>query len=317
MSALFALRKQLFPTLQRLSETFSGQAERFSSVVKIGRTHLMDAVPMTLGQSFDAYKHQIMYGIDRLEGALPSLLRLAQGGTAVGTGLNTPPGFDKAFCEELQKICGERFVPNPSKFEGMGSHDSLVELSGVLNTLAVSILKIANDLRFLGSGPYCGMGELIISSDGLTSSIMPGKRNPTLAEVVAQACFQVMGNHVTVTSAGAAGSFELNVAKPVIIYNVLQSIRVLSDSIERFREKLVVGIEPNEAQLAKNVASSLLVTTSLNTTLGYDKVSKITQRARENGETPKEATVALEFLTAEEYDRLVDTLQIALPHGAI
>lgn len=194
------------------------------------------------------------------------------------------------------------FVPNPSKFEGMESHDSLIELSGVINTLAVSILKIANGIRFLGSGPYCGLGELIIPSDGLTSSVMPEKRNPTLAEVVAQACFQVMGNHVTVTSAGAAGSFELNVAKPVIIYNVLQSIRVLSESVERFRETLVAGIEPNRGQLAKNVASSLLVTTSLNTTPGYDKVSRITQRARERGDAPKEATVALGFLTVEEYD---------------
>lgn len=314
MASLLALRKHLLPALRRLAETFIDHAQKFSSIVKIGRTHLMDAVPMTLGQNFDAYAQQVLHGIYRIESSIPALQRVPQGGTAVGTGLNTPQSFDATFCAELQEISGEMFVPNPSKFEGMGSHDSMVELSGALNTLAVSIIKIANDIRFLGSGPYCGLGELIIPSDGLTSSIMPGKRNPTLAEVVAQACFQVMGNNVTVMSAGAAGTFELNVAKPVIIYNVLQSIRILSDSIEGFHEKLVVGLEPDRERLAKNVASSLLVTTSLNNFLGYDKVAQITQKARATNKTPRETVLDLGLLTAKEYDRLVDPLKMALPY---
>lgn len=314
IATILALQYQLDPALRRLANTLADHAQNFSTVVKIGRTHLMDAVPMTLGQTFDAYHHQVLYGISRVEQSFPALQRLAQGGTAVGTGLNTPAGFDQAFCEELQKLTGQRFFPNPCKFEGMGSHDSLVELSGVLNTLAVSIVKIANDIRFLGSGPYCGLGEIIIPSDGLTSSIMPGKRNPTLAEVVAQACFQVMGNHVTITAAGAAGNFELNVAKPVIIYNILQSIRILSDSTERFREKLVLRIEPDEKRLKENVASSLLVTTSLNNVLGYDKVAQITRKAQGDRLSPKEAAIELGLLTAEEYERLVDPLQVALPH---
>lgn len=316
MASVLAVRSQLLPVLARLRQTFQHKADEFSTVVKIGRTHLMDAVPMTVGQGFDAYAHQVSHGIHRLEaGAMPALLRLAQGGTAVGTGLNTPRGFDAAFCEELRVLTGENFVPNPSKFEGMGSHDSLVELSGALNTLAVSMLKIANDLRFLGSGPYCGLGELNIPSDGLSSSIMPGKRNPTLAEVLVQACFQVMGNHVTVSMAGGAGMFELNVAKPVIIYNILQSIKIMADSIESFRVKLVQDIQVNRERLAQNVASSLLVATSLNTVLGYDQVAKITQRAREEGITPRQATIHMGLLTGDEYDRLTDPLKLALPHS--
>ena len=316
VASVLAVRSQLLPVLVRLRQTFQRKANEFSTVVKIGRTHLMDAVPMTVGQGFDSYAHQVANAIRRLEqGAIPGLLRLAQGGTAVGTGLNTPRGFDAVFCEELATLTGEKFVPNPSKFEGMGSHDSMVELSGVLNTLAVSMLKIANDLRFLGSGPYCGLGELNIPSDGLSSSIMPGKRNPTLAEVLVQACFQVMGNHVTVTMAGGAGTFELNVAKPVIIYNVLQSVKIMADSIDSFRVKLVEGIQVNRDRLAQNVASSLLVATSLNTVLGYDQVAKITSRARDQGITPRQATLDLGLMTGDEYDRLTDPLKLALPHS--
>lgn len=220
------LRDRLLPALHHLHAELAAKAVAFSDVVKIGRTHLMDAVPMTMGQAFDAFARQIGHGISRIEDTLPRLHLLAQGGTAVGSGLNAPSGFDAAFCEELSALSGISFSPNPSKFEGMGAHDSLIEVSGALNGLAVSLLKIANDVRFLGSGPRCGLGELVIPHDGLTSSIMPGKRNPTIAEVVAQAAFQVIGNHATVTAAGASGNFELNVAKPVLIYNLLQSIRI-------------------------------------------------------------------------------------------
>ncbi len=312
VAAALDLRDRLVPALVELHRELAAKADAFAEVVKIGRTHLMDAVPMTMGQAFDAFARQVGNGIARIEATLPRLHLLPQGGTAVGSGLNAPPGFDAAFCEEASALAGVAFAPNPSKFEGMGAHDALVEVSAALNVLAVSLLKIANDIRLLGSGPRCGLGELVIPDDGLTSSIMPGKRNPTLAEVVTQAAFQAIGNHATVSAAGAAGNFELNVAKPVLIYNVLQSIRVLADSARAFAAGLVRGLDVDRVRLDANVASGLLLATALNPVLGYDKVARITAKAMADGATPREAALALGYISADDYDRIVDPKRMAV-----
>jgi len=308
------LRERLRPALSKLQAELAAKALSFADAIKIGRTHLMDAVPMTMGQAFDAFSRQIGNGIARITDTLPRLHVLAQGGTAIGTGLNAPAGFDEAFCEEVTILSGITFTPNPSKFEGMAAHDTLVEVSGALNVIAVSLLKIANDIRFLGSGPRCGLGELVIPHDGLTSSIMPGKRNPTVAEVVAQTAFQVMGNHATVSAAGASGTFELNVAKPVMIYNVLQSIRIIADSVTVFADRLIRDVDINREQLNANVANALLLATALNPVLGYDKVAQITSAAMSRNITPREAAMALGLLTADQYDAHVDPRRMARPH---
>ncbi|MFJ3470649.1 class II fumarate hydratase [Pseudomonas sp. NPDC090201] len=305
LSATLQLRDALLPALSELRDALADKAQAWAGVLKIGRTHMMDAVPMTQGQAFDAFARQIGHGIDRLQGCLPRLRVLPQGGTAVGSGLNAPAGFDQAFCEELSRITDEPFSPNPSKFEGMGTHDALVEVSGALNVLAVSLSKIGNDIRLLGSGPRCGLGELLLPDDGLTSSIMPGKRNPTIAEVLVQAAMQVMGNHTTITVAGASSAFELNVAKPVLIHNLLQSIGVLAHCVGIFTDKLVKGLEVNHRQLAANLENALLMATVLNPLLGYDRVAQITRKAAEESISPKAAAVALGFITAEEYERQV------------
>jgi fumarate hydratase class II len=305
------LRGRLLPALKTLRDDLRAKADAFSDVVKIGRTHLMDAVPMTMGQAFDAFARQIGHAIDRIEAVFPRLLMLPQGGTAVGSGLNAPKGFDSAFCEHLNALTGVTFVPNPSKFEGMGAHDALVEVSGALNGLAVTLLKIANDVRFLGSGPRCGFGELVIPHDGLTSSIMPGKRNPTIAEMLAQVCFQVTGNNAVVTAASASGNFELNVAKPVIIYNVLQSIRILADGIDVFTSRLIRDLDVDRRQLAANVANAPLLATALNPVIGYDKVALITAKALDESITPREAAITLGLLSGEDYDRYVDPQRMA------
>ncbi|MDF0520147.1 class II fumarate hydratase [Bradyrhizobium yuanmingense] len=315
LASTLDLRDLLIPALIELSAALAAKAAEFEDVIKIGRTHLMDAVPMTVGQAFDAFARQVENGIGRLENTLPRLARLPQGGTAIGTGLNAPAGFDVAFCEEVSALIGMDFSPNPSKFEGMGAHDALAEVSGALNVVAVSLVKIANDIRLLGSGPRCGLAELVVPDDGLTSSIMPGKRNPTLAEVLAQATYQVAGNHVTVTMAAAAGTFELNVAKPVIIYNVLQSIRILADICRVFSRRLVKDLAVDRERLAANVANSLMLATSLNPVLGYDKVAQITARASEDGCTPREAALALGLLSGEEYDRLTDARRMIRVSG--
>ncbi|MEH2483239.1 fumarate hydratase class II [Nitrobacteraceae bacterium AZCC 2146] len=313
LATALELRDRLLPTLSELQAELEAKAVSFADAIKIGRTHLMDAVPMTMGQTFDAFRRQIGNGIARITDTLPRLHVLAQGGTAIGTGLNAPADFDKAFCEEITILSGITFKPNPSKFEGMAAHDTLVEVSGALNVIAVSLLKIANDIRFLGSGPRCGLGELVIPHDGLTSSIMPGKRNPTVAEVVAQAAFQVMGNHATISAAGASGNFELNVAKPVIIYNLLQSIRIIADSVRVFAERLIHDVDINCEQLNANVANALLLATALNPILGYDKVAQITSEAMSRNITPREAAIALGLLTADQYDAHVDAGQMIHP----
>ena len=305
------LEQRLKPSLALLRDSLRERAEAFADVLKIARTHLMDAVPMTLGQTFDTFARQVAHGIARIDATLPRLLSLPQGGTAAGTGLNAPPDFDVFFCEEISRLTGHDFSPNPSKFEGMAAHDALVEVSGALNVLATSLLKIANDLRWLGSGPRCGLGELKIPDDGLTSSIMPGKRNPTIAEVMAQACMQTVGNHATITMANASGNFELNVAKPVLIANLLQSIRVLADASSVLARRLVPGIEADLARLAGNVENALLLVTALNPHLGYDQVARITKLALEQGITPRAAALSLGLVDEATYDRVVDAGKMA------
>lgn len=300
------IRQRLIPALQGLQQELAKKAEAWKEIAKIARTHLQDATPMTLGQGFGAMARQVELGIARAEESLKRLYPLAQGGTAVGTGLNAKAGFDTAFAAALAKLTGLPFTANPNKFEGMGAHDAMVEASGMLNTVAVSLAKIANDIRFLGAGPRAGLAELVLPHDGLTSSIMPGKRNPTLAEALLQVCYQVMGNHVTVTHAAAAGHFELNVAKPVIVQNVLKSIELLSDAVAVFGSDMVAGIEPNHATLQRNVEHSIMLATALNPHLGYDKVAQIVNKAFAEGTSPKQAAIDLGFLTAEEYDRLAD-----------
>lgn len=311
IAAAMELTGRLIPSLVVLKDALAERASAFADAAKVARTHLMDAVPMTMGQAFEAFAWQVGNGIARLQDALPRLLVVAQGGTAAGTGLNAPQDFDVLFCEEIDKLTGLRFKPHPCKFEGMSGHDALVELSGALNVIATSLMKIANDIRWMGSGPRCGIGELVVPDDGLTSSIMPGKRNPTIAEVVAQAAMQVVGNHVTVTMAGASGNFELNVAKPVLIHSVLQSMRVLADSSRVFANKLVAGLDIDRERLASNLGNALLSVTALNPVLGYDKVARITRTAVERRIAPREAAIELGYLSAEAYDRLVDPLRLA------
>lgn len=307
------LTGRLLPAMEQLRDELQKKSDEWADVLKVGRTHLMDAVPMTQGQAFGAFAHQAAHGIDRIKACMPRLLQLPQGGTAVGTGLNTPIGFDIKFCEQISLITGQSFTPNPCKFEGMGTHDALVEVSGVLNVIAVSLTKLANDVRFLGSGPRCGFGELLIPDDGLTSSIMPGKRNPTIAEVLAQAAMQVIGNHCTITMAGASSMFELNVAKPVLISNLLQSIDVLSSSVIIFTEKLLKGLDVNRPKLKDNIDNSLLIATALNPVLGYDVVAQITRKAALEGTSPKAAALALGVISAEDYDAQVQPRTMVQP----
>jgi fumarate hydratase class II len=310
------LEQRLKPSLALLRDSLQERADAFADVLKIARTHLMDAVPMTMGQTFDTFARQVALGIERIDATMPRLLSLPQGGTAAGTGLNAPADFDVFFCEEISALTGRNFTPNPSKFEGMAAHDALVEVSGALNVLATSLLKIANDLRWLGSGPRCGLGELKIPDDGLTSSIMPGKRNPTIAEVLAQACMQAVGNHATITMANASGNFELNVAKPVLIANLLQSIRVLADASSVLARRMIPGIEADLTRLAGNVENALLLVTALNPHLGYDQVARITALALAQGITPRAAALSLGLVDEATYDRVVDAGKLArrLPH---
>lgn len=311
ITAALEVRDRLQPALAQLRDSLRERADAFAGVLKLARTHLMDAVPTTLGQAFEGFSAQVANAVARLDDAMPRLLVLPQGGTAAGTGLNAPAGFAEAFCEEAGRLAGLAFRPNPCKVEGMAAHDALLELSGVLNVIAAAFTKIANDLRWMGSGPHCGLGELLLPDDGLTSSIMPGKRNPTIAEVMVQAAMQVAGNHVTVTMAGASGSFELNVAKPVLVYNVLQSIRLLADSARMAAARLVPGLRPVEARLARQLESPLLAVTALNPVLGYDRAAAIVRHAMARGIAPREAAVELGLLTAQAYDRLVDPRRMA------
>jgi fumarate hydratase class II len=293
------------PALKHLHGALAAKSAAFNDIIKIGRTHLQDATPITLGQEFSGYAAQVELGIARIEAALPRVYPLAQGGTAVGTGLNTKAGFAEAFAAQVAKLTGLPFVTAANKFEALASHDAIVELSGAYNVLAASLLKIANDIRLLGSGPRSGLGELLLPENEPGSSIMPGKVNPTQAEAMTMVATQVMGNHVTVTVAGSQGHFELNVFKPVMIYNLLQSGRLIGDAAVSFTDNCIAGIEPNRARIKQLLDQSLMLVTALNPHIGYDKAAKVAKKAHAEGTSLKEAAVALGFLTAEEFDRHV------------
>ncbi len=297
--------ERLIPALEHLHGALDAKAKAFADIVKIGRTHLQDATPLTLGQEFSGYAKQVEYGIARVKGTLPRVLELAQGGTAVGTGINSKAGFAEKFAGEVAEATGHDFVTAANKFEALAAHDALVELSGALNSVAVSVMKIANDIRLLGSGPRCGLGEIALPANEPGSSIMPGKVNPTQCEAITMVCAQVMGNHVSVSVAGSNGHMELNVFKPVIIYNVLQSLRLLADSARSFTDNCVTGIEANTDRIEKLLNESLMLVTALNPHIGYDNAAKIAKKAHAEGTTLKEAALALDLLTEEQFEQWV------------
>ena len=315
IAAALELERRLIAALEQLHKALEAKAEAFAPIIKIGRTHLQDATPLTLGQEFSGYAAQVEIGIARVRDALPRLYRVAQGGTAVGTGLNARRGFDKRFAQELARITGRPFAPAKNKFEALAAHDAIVEASGALNVLAASLFKIANDIRLLGSGPRCGFGELHLPENEPGSSIMPGKVNPTQCEAMTMVCCQVMGNHVTVTIAGSQGHLELNVFKPVMIANLLRSIRLLADACMSFTDHCVVGIAANEKRVAQLLHESLMLVTALNPRIGYDNAAKVAKKAHAEGTTLKEAAIALGLLSAEQFDRWVDPKSMLGPHG--
>lgn len=294
------------PGVLQLRNTIDAKAKAYMDVVKIGRTHLMDATPLTLGQEFSGYVSQLDHGLKALKNTLPHLAELALGGTAVGTGINTPNGYANLVAEKIAEFTKLPFVSAENKFEALAAHDALVETHGALKQLAVSLMKIANDVRLLASGPRCGIGEIIIPSNEPGSSIMPGKVNPTQCEALTMVCAQVVGNDVAVTTGGMNGHFELNVFKPMMAANVLQSARLIGDACVSFDENCAVGIEPNYANIKMNLDNSLMLVTALNTHIGYEKAAKIAKTAHENGTTLKEEALNLGYLTAEEFDVWVD-----------
>lgn len=299
------IQRVLIPNLKALAEKFETKQNEFNNIVKIGRTHCMDAVPLTFGQQFSGYVRQINQGIKRIEGVMPNLYELAIGGTAVGTGLNAFKGFDEKVAAEVAKISGLPFVASPNKFEGLAAHDAIVEASGALNTIAVSLMKIGNDVRMLGSGPRCGLGELILPENEPGSSIMPGKVNPTQCEALTMAAAQAMGNHVAVTVGGANGHFELNVFKPMIIYNALHSTRLLADAARSFDKNCIDGLRVDEKRVNQLLNESLMLVTALNPSIGYDNAAKIAKKAHKEGITLKQAAIALELMTSEQFDKAV------------
>ncbi len=304
---------ELIPALNKLQDALDSKANEYADIVKIGRTHLQDATPLTLGQEFSGYAKQMEYGIDRVIACIPRLMQLAQGGTAVGTGINSKAGFAESFASHVADITDIGFVTAENKFEALAAHDAMVELSGVLNVLAVSLMKIANDLRLLGSGPRCGIGEISLPANEPGSSIMPGKVNPTQCEAMTMLCAQIMGNHVTVTVAGSNGHFELNVFKPVIIYNVLQSIRLIADGCNSFTDNCVVGIEANTARIEQLLNESLMLVTALNPHIGYDNAAKIAKKAHADGSTLKQAGEELGLLTAQQFEEWINPIDMIKP----
>lgn len=293
------------PAVKRLQKTLADKAEAFKDVVKIGRTHLMDATPLTLGQEFSAYAAQLAFGIKALENTLPHLAQLALGGTAVGTGLNTPKGYDVLVADYIAKFTGLPFVTAENKFEALATHDAVVETHGALKQIAVSLYKIANDVRLLASGPRSGIGEILIPENEPGSSIMPGKVNPTQCEAMTMVCAQVLGNDVTISFAGTQGHFQLNVYKPVMAFNFLQSAQLLADACISFDEHCAVGIEPNYPRIKQQLEQSLMLVTALNTHIGYENAAKIAKTAHKNGTTLKEEAINLGLLTAEQFDEWV------------
>jgi fumarate hydratase class II len=308
------LTGRLTPALERLQGALDTKADAFERIVKIGRTHLQDATPLTLGQEFSGYAIAAGFALERVRAVLPRVYRLAQGGTAVGTGLNAKRGFSERFCAELRTLTDLPFWPAANFFEALGTHDALVEASGALNTIAVSLMKIANDIRLLGSGPRSGLCELLLPENEPGSSIMPGKVNPTQAEALTMVCAQVMGNHTTITFAGASGHLELNVFKPVIAYNILQSIRLLADAAVSFTVNCVYGLKANEAAIKHHVEDSLMLVTALAPHIGYDKAAEIAKKAHHEGLTLREAALKLGAVTSDQFDAWVRPEDMIHPH---
>jgi len=305
IAAVIQLYEQLLPSLNTLKNTFQEKAIAFDDVVKIGRTHLMDATPLTIGQEFSGYVQQLANAEERISDALKRLRELAIGGTAVGTGLNTPKGYVDAVVEQISQISGQTFTSAPNKFEALSGSDAVVEMSGALKTLAASLHKIANDIRWSASGPRCGIGELQIPENEPGSSIMPGKVNPTQCEALTMVAAQVIGNDAGIAFAGACGNFQLNVYRPMMIVNLLQSIRLLADGMKSFNDKCAVGIEPNLTNVEKNLHNSLMLVTALNTHIGYDNAAAIAKKAHKEGTSLKEAALGLKLLSGEEFDTIV------------
>ncbi len=315
IAAVEEVYRRLIPMITKLRDALAEKSEEFKEIIKIGRTHLMDATPLTLGQEFSGYVQQLSNGLDRINGALPRLSELALGGTAVGTGLNTHKDFAELAAKKISEITGQKFVSAPNKFEALAAHDAIVEFSGVLKTIAGSLHKIANDIRWMGSGPRSGLGEIALPANEPGSSIMPGKVNPTQAEAITMVCAQVMGNDTTINFSGASGNFELNVYKPVMIFNLLQSIRLISDSCESFTDNMVAGIKPNLNKIDELLRQSLMLVTALNPHIGYDNAAKVAKKAFNDNTTLKEAVVELGLLTAEEFDEKVRPEEMIGPKG--
>jgi fumarate hydratase class II len=313
IAAAEAVVHTLIPAVRALRDGLAAKADEFRDIIKIGRTHLMDAVPLTLGQEFSGYVDQLDHDLARLQRVLPDLYELALGGTAVGTGLNAPPQFAERAAARIADLTGLPFVSAPNKFAALAAHDGLVMASGALKTLACSLMKIANDIRWLGSGPRAGLGELLLPENEPGSSIMPGKVNPTQSEALTMVCVQVMGNDAAIAFAGSQGNFELNVFKPVIIHNFLQSVRLLSDACRSFNDHCVAGIRPNIEQIARHVGNSLMLVTALSPHIGYDKAAQVAKKAHQEGTTLREAALALGFLDGDTFDRLVRPEQMIGP----
>ena len=305
--------RRLLPSIDQLRATLDGKARAFQEVVKIGRTHLQDATPLTLGQEISGWVAQIDLARAAIEAAQPAVYQLAIGGTAVGTGLNAPPEFGERTAQQIAKLTALPFTSAPNKFAALAGHEALVALHGALKTLATALMKIANDVRWLASGPRSGLGEIVIPENEPGSSIMPGKVNPTQSEALTMACAQVMGNDVTVGIGAASGNFELNVFKPVIIHNVLQSIRLLADASRSFEQFCAAGIEPNRARIADNLERSLMLVTALNPHIGYDNAAKIAKKAHKDGTTLREAALALDLVSADDFDKWVDPEKMTRP----
>ncbi len=306
IAAVLKLKKETIPSLRQLETSLAVKAGEWESIIKIGRTHLMDATPLTLGQEFSGYAAMLNHGIRALENTLPHLCELALGGTAVGTGLNAPKGFDKTVARTIAELTGHSFITAPNKFESLAAHDAIVSAHGALKTIAAGLMKIANDIRFLGSGPRCGIGELRLPANEPGSSIMPGKVNPTQAEALTMVCSQVLGNDVTINIAGASGHFELNVFKPVIIYNFLESAHLLADAARSFQRNCLDNLKADQRRIKELLNQSLMLVTALNPHIGYEKAAEVAKKAHRENKTLKQAALELGVVTETEFDKWVD-----------
>lgn len=318
VASVIAVREDLIPSLLELARTLAEKSRAYADIVKIGRTHLQDATPLTLGQEISGWVAMLEHNLKHIENSLPHLSELALGGTAVGTGLNTHPEYARRVADELAAITGQGFITAPNKFEALATCDALVHAHGALKGLAASLMKIANDVRWLASGPRCGIGEISIPENEPGSSIMPGKVNPTQCEALTMLCCQVMGNDVAINMGGASGNFELNVFRPMVIHNFLQSVRLLADGMESFNEHCAIGIEPDRARIDQLLNESLMLVTALNTHIGYDKAAEIAKKAHKEGLTLKASALALGYLTEEQFDTWVrpETMVGSMPSGS-